>query len=92
MFYIWCVWASLELKRRVGFFTAIVFFHNSFCKVAGHHIRGGAGSEVVEVKLLLVVEQGQVNHVAVMSPRSDFNVALLLILKRHNLQQGRQGT
>ena len=92
VFYKWWVWASLEFKRRVGFFTAIVFFHNSFCFMAGHHIRRGAGSEVIEVKLLLVVEQGQVNDVAVMSPRSDFNVALLLILKRHNLQQGRQGT
>ena len=50
----------------------------------GHHVRGGAVVELGEVHILLVVEQGQVDDVAVMSPRAKFYVALLLLLNRQN--------
>ena len=49
----------------------------------GHHVRRGGVVEVGHVHIVLVVEQGQVNHVAVMSPRTKFYVALLLILSRY---------
>ena len=79
--------ASLEVDVREELFTAIVFLHNSFSFVPGHNVRGGAVGEVFEVQLLLVVVvEGQVDDVAIISPRSNFHVALLLILKMHNLQ------
>ena len=44
--------------------------------------------EVLEVHLLLVVEQGQVDDVAVMSPRAKFDVTLLLILNSEDVKGG----
>ena len=52
----------------------------------GHHVRGGAVVEVGHVHIVLVVEELQVNHVAVMSPRTKVYVALLFILSRYNLK------
>ena len=44
--------------------------------------------EVLEVHLLLVVVQGQVDDVAVMSPRAKFDVTLLLILTSEDVKGG----
>ena len=80
---------SPEVKRRVGLFAAVVFLHNPCTfHVPGHHIRGGAVVEVLEVHLLLVVVQGQVDDVAVMSPRAKFDVTLLLILDSEDVKGG----
>ena len=83
--------ASPEVNRRVGFVTAIIFLHIFCAFVPGHHVRRRAVVEVFEVHLLLVVEQGQVDHVAVMSPRAKFDVALLLLLNSEDVN-GRQYT
>ena len=51
-----------------------------------HHVRGGAVFEVGEVDIFLVVEQGQVDDVAVISPRAKFYVALLLLLNSKDVK------
>ena len=53
-----------------------------------HHVRGGAVVEVGEVHIFLVVEQGQVDDVAVISPRAKYYVALLLLLNSEDVKLG----
>ena len=52
----------------------------------GDHVRGEAVVEVGEVHIFLVVEQGQVDDVAVISPRAKYYVALLLLLNSKDVK------